>query len=100
MEPSLTSNHLKKASDLFKTLGDKTRVSILYLLRKKECNVTEISSYLNMEQSAVSHQLKVLRNARLVKYRKEGKSVYYQLNDDHVYEIIHQVMEHIGEEDE
>lgn len=98
MDPSMTETHLKKAGELFKTLGDHTRLSILYLLRKKECNVTEISQYLKMEQSAVSHQLKTLRSARLVKYRKEGKSVYYQLKDDHVYEIIHQVMEHIEEE--
>ena len=97
MNPNSSEEKIKSASQLFKTLGDQTRLSILFLLRQKECNVTEISQYLKMEQSAVSHQLKTLRTARLVKYRKEGKSIYYQLKDDHVYQIIHQGMEHIEE---
>ncbi|MDP4177900.1 MAG: metalloregulator ArsR/SmtB family transcription factor, partial [Bacillota bacterium] len=71
-------------ADLFKVLGDSTRIKILCALLQAEMCVCDISSLLGMTQSAISHQLRVLKQARLVKYRKDGKSVYYSLDDEHV----------------
>lgn len=85
--------------DLFKVLSDKTRLSIILLVKEKEMNVSEISQALNMEQSAVSHQLSVLRKARLLKGRREKRSVFYSPDDQHVYDILNQVIEHVLEED-
>lgn len=80
---------LNKLSDLFKVIGDKTRMKILYaLMQVEEMCVCDISVVLGKTTSAVSHQLRVLRQANLVKYRKEGKVVYYSLNDEHVKELI------------
>ncbi|WP_129408408.1 ArsR/SmtB family transcription factor [Marinitoga lauensis] len=80
---------LNKLSDLFKVIGDKTRMKILYVLMQvEEMCVCDISVVLGKTTSAVSHQLRVLRQANLVKYRKEGKVVYYSLNDEHVKELI------------
>lgn len=82
-------------SELFKTLGDPTRIKILFALSKEEMCVCDIAALLNMSQSAISHQLRVLRNVRLVKNQKVGKSVYYSLDDDHVKGIFEQGMEHV-----
>jgi len=71
-------------AELFKVFGDTTRIKILYALFASEMCVCDIAALINMTQSAVSHQLRVLKQARLVKYRKEGKVVYYSLDDDHI----------------
>jgi len=84
-------------SEIFKTLGDKTRVKILYALSKKELCVCDISAVLDMSASAISHQLRVLRNMKLVKYRKEGKMVYYSLDDEHVLHLLKMAYEHVME---
>ncbi len=85
---------------LFKVFGDPTRVRILYALSAGEMCVCAIGEYLEMDQSAVSHQLKVLKQHRLVKNRREGKTIYYSLADRHVFSIITQGWEHVTEETE
>ena len=85
-------------AELFKIVGDSTRVQILYaLLEAEELCVCDIASLMDVTQSAVSHQLRVLKSSKLVKFRKEGKTVYYSLADDHVCRILSQGMEHICE---
>ena len=84
-------------ADLFKIFGDTTRVKILYILFENERCVGDIAEILNMTQTAVSHQLRILKTNKLVKFRKEGKMVYYSLSDDHVTGIINLGMEHIEE---
>ena len=84
-------------SELFKVLGDYTRVNILFTLQKGEMCVCDIAQLLNMTQSAISHQLRVLKQARLVKYRREGKTVIYTVSDSHVETILSMGMEHIFE---
>ena len=84
-------------ADFYKIFGDTTRVKILYALDKSELCVCDISALLEMTVSAVSHQLKILRDSNLVKTRREGKVVYYSLADHHVQEIIESGMEHISE---
>ena len=79
---------------MFKILGDETRFRILYLLEDKEWNVNAIAEELGMEQSAVSHQLKKLRDANLVKSRRVGKKILYSQDDDHVYDILHMAVTH------
>ena len=84
-------------ADLFKIFADSTRIRILYLLHEGELCVCEIANALDMTISAVSHQLRVLKNSNLVKYRRDGKTVYYMLADNHVKSILNQGMEHIEE---
>jgi len=84
-------------ADLFKVFGDSTRIRILFVLFEAEVCVCDIAESLNMTISAISHQLKILKDSKLVKSRREGKSVFYSLADDHVRTIIGQGMEHIGE---
>ena len=84
-------------AELYKIFGDSTRIKILYALFESEMCVCDIASLLNMTQSAISHQLRLLKQSKLVKYRREGKTVYYTLADDHVYTIINQGMEHVAE---
>lgn len=84
-------------SDMFKTLGDRTRVRILYALSKEELCVCDISAVLDMSVSAVSHQLRLLRNKKLVKYRRDGKIVYYSLHDDHAVRLLKIAHEHATE---
>ena len=86
-------------AETFKVFGDTTRMKIISALLKKELNVSEISEITNCTQSAISHQLRVLKQAKLVKYRKDGKSAYYSLDDEHVSKIYEIGKEHI-EEDE
>jgi len=83
-------------AELFKVLGDQTRVKILFTLIKDEMCVCDIAELLEMSQSAISHQLRVLKQARLVKYRREGKTVYYSVSDEHVAVILNMGIEHIG----
>ena len=84
-------------AELFKVFGDTTRIRILYVLFEAEMCVCDIAQILNMTQSAISHQLRVLKQARLVRNRREGKQIYYSLADDHVRTIIGQGMDHIEE---
>lgn len=84
-------------ADFFKTLGDPTRVKILFLLKDNMICVQHLASELNMTSSAISHQLKTLRQQGLVKFKKIGKKVYYELNDDHVNEIMNIVNTHLDE---
>ena len=84
-------------AELFKVFGDTTRIRILYVLFESEMCVCDIAEILNMTQSAISHQLRVLKQARLVRNRREGKQIYYFLADDHVRTIIGQGMDHISE---
>ncbi len=85
-------------SDLFKIFGDTTRIKILYSLFEEEMCVCAIAELLGMTQSAISHQLKVLKDAKLVGNRREGKTIYYFLADDHVRTVIAQGFEHLTEE--
>ena len=88
-----TAQHL---ADLFKTLGDPTRIKILSLLTKtEEMRVYDIADSLTMGQSAISHQLRVLRSARLVKFRRDGKEVLYSIDDDHVMKLLGQGLKHV-----
>ena len=84
-------------AELFKVFGDSTRIRILYVLFEAEVCVCDLAAALNMTQSAISHQLKILKQNRLIKSRREGKSVFYSLADDHVRAIIAQWQEHIEE---
>ena len=84
-------------AELFKVFGDSTRIKILYVLFESEMCVCDIAALLGMTQSAISHQLRALKNARLVKSRREGKTVFYSLTDDHVKTIIDQGLEHVSE---
>jgi len=84
-------------AELFKVFGDSTRIKILYALFEAELCVCDISKLLGLTQSAVSHQLRVLKGSRLVKFRRDGKTVFYSLADDHVRKIIAQGMEHVSE---
>nr|MBP3599296.1 winged helix-turn-helix transcriptional regulator [Eubacterium sp.] len=88
---------LYELADLYKIFGDSTRIKIMYLLLKSEMCVCDIADVLNMNQSAISHQLRVLKQNKLVKNRREGKSMIYSLADHHVMSILSQGMEHIME---
>ena len=84
-------------ADFFKVFGDSTRIKILWALDKEEMCVCDLAVLLNMTKSAISHQLKTLRQEKLVKYRKDGKNVLYSLLDEHVKSILEVGLEHIGE---
>lgn len=88
---------LLNLAELFKVFGDPTRIRILYALSAGELCVCDIASVLNMSQSAISHQLRVLKQISLVKFRREGKTVYYSLADSHVETILKQGLEHVQE---
>lgn len=89
---------LNDLADLFKIFGDYTRIRILFVLSESEVCVCDLAQALNMTQSAISHQLKILKQSRLVKSRREGKSIFYSLADEHVETIIGKGREHIEEE--
>ena len=93
----LNYNTITDLSDFFKILGDSTRLQILMALEQSELCVSELSHLLNMTISAISHQLKSLKNAKLVKLRKEGKTVFYSLDDDHINKLLKVSFEHIIE---
>jgi len=88
---------LANVADLFKVLGDKTRTRILQALVQSEMCVCDLAYLLGMTQSSISHQLRVLKQAKLVKNRKDGKVVYYSIADDHVMQIFNQAFEHVIE---
>ena len=89
--------NLYELADLFKVFGDSTRIKILWALDEAEMCVCDIAVLLNMTQSAISHQLRVLRQARLIKNRKDGKVVFYSLEDEHIKQIFNQALIHINE---
>ena len=84
-------------AEVFKVFGDTTRIRILYALFESELCVNDMAQLLGLSQTAVSHQLRVLKNNKLVRFRKEGKIVFYSLSDDHVRSIIEMGMEHVEE---
>lgn len=84
-------------AELFKVFGDSTRIKILWALDESEMCVCDIATVLNMTQSAISHQLRVLKQAKLVKNRRDGKVIYYSLDDEHVKQIFDQGLNHISE---
>jgi len=88
---------IENLSNLFKVLGDQTRSKILYTIEENELNVTQICECVGMNKSAVSHQLRILRDAKLVKAKKDGKEVYYSFDDDHITTIFKFGLEHINE---
>ena len=88
---------LYELSDFFKILGDSTRINILFAIDGEPLCVCDIAELLGMTKSAVSHQLKVLRQSNLIKYKKSGKNVFYTLADEHVRDIIEKGLEHINE---
>ena len=93
----LPDNIIDDMAEFYKVFGDGTRVKILNALLCEEMCVCDLSHLLSMNQSAISHQLRVLKQARLVKNRKDGKVVYYSLNDDHIRGIFNQALEHVKE---
>ncbi len=84
-------------AEFFKVFADSTRIQLLYVLLKGELCVNDLSEELKMSQSAVSHQLRLLKNARLVRFRREGKTLLYSLCDNHIQSILDQGMDHISE---
>ena len=88
---------LYELAELYRVFGDSTRIKILYVLFESEMCVCDIAQVLGMTVSAISHQLKVLKQARLVKHRKDGKTVFYSLADDHVRTLIDQGVAHVNE---
>ncbi|MBR1508847.1 MAG: winged helix-turn-helix transcriptional regulator [Eubacterium sp.] len=84
-------------ADLFRIFADSTRIKILYALIDKELCVNDIAALLNATQSSVSHQLRILKDSKLVKKRRDGKEIYYSLDDEHVHMILSLGMEHIEE---
>lgn len=84
-------------AEFFKVFADSTRMKIIYALLNNELCVGDIANIANTTQSAISHQLRLLKNSKLVKYRKEGKTVYYSLDDDHIKQIVMKGREHIEE---
>ncbi len=88
---------LTELADFFKVMGDNTRIRLLWALEESEMCVSDLSVLLNMTKSAVSHQLKILRTAKLVRAQKNGKNVYYFLDDQHVKIVLEKALEHISE---
>ena len=88
---------LYNLAELFKVFGDSTRIRIMFTISDNEMSVLSIAEALNMEQSTISHQLRVLRQNKLVRVRREGKQIYYSLDDDHVKKIIEMGLEHVLE---
>lgn len=92
---ALSATEILNLAEIFKALGDPTRIRILHALSQEELCVCDLAEVLEMTQSAISHQLRVLRNLRLVKHRKEGKMVFYSLDDDHIINLFSQGLAHI-----
>ncbi len=94
---SADNETLYSLAELFKVFGDPTRIRILYALSIEELCVQDIADKLDMSQSAISHQLRILKQMSLVKFRRDGKTIYYSLADDHVATIMAQGLEHVCE---
>lgn len=97
LEKQPPEEHLYDLAELFKVFGDSTRIKILYALIEGELCVGDMAQLLNMSTSAVSHQLKILKDAKLVRFRRAGKIIFYALDDEHVRNILSTGMEHIEE---
>lgn len=97
LEKQPADEYLYDLAELFKVFGDSTRIKILYALFESDLCVGDMAQLLNISQSAVSHQLKILKDAKLVKFRREGKIIFYTLDDDHVRTILSMGMEHVEE---
>lgn len=95
MKPEIT---IQRLSETFKILGDSTRVKIIFALAQEELCVCDIAGLLGTTNSAVSHQLRLLRNMRLVRYRKEGKMAFYSLDDDHIKNLFDEGLRHVAEQ--
>lgn len=93
-KPTLDEHTLLNVTQIFKALGDSTRVRILYLLKEHEYSVNEIAQTLNLTQSNASHQLRLLKNLRLVKARRDGTTIYYSQDDAHVMNLLEQAIHH------
>lgn len=98
MSNMLKEDSIYELSELFKVFGDSTRIKILFSILRGELCVCDIANVVGVSQSGVSHQLRVLKQARLVRSRKEGKGVYYCLNDNHIHTIFKVALQHIEEE--
>lgn len=96
-EQTPDDNTLVRLAELFKIFGDPTRIKILYALLEQEMCVCDIAGLLNMSQSSISHQLRILKQSSLVKFRREGKMVFYSLADEHVMTILSQGFDHVTE---
>lgn len=90
---------LERLADFYKVMGDQTRLKILIALEKKELCVSDMCNVIGMSRSAVSHQLKALKAAKLIRSRKDGKAVYYFLDDEHIHSVVKVALTHILEED-
>lgn len=97
LQAPVPQQYIQPLAGIFKVLGDPTRLRILQQLMAGECCVNCLADELSMEQSAVSHQLRVLRDAHLVQYRRQGKTVCYSLADGHVYTLLEVGLEHVAE---
>ncbi len=93
----LQDDIINSLAELFKSMGDPTRLRILHALRQQELCVCDLSVVVNSSESAVSHQLRLLRTQKLVKFRREGKVLYYSLDDHHIEMLFHQGLEHVNE---
>lgn len=97
LETQPADEYLYELADIFKVFGDSTRIKILFALFESELCVGDLARLLGLSQSAVSHQLKTLKEAKLVRFRREGKIIFYSLDDDHVRTILSMGMEHVEE---
>lgn len=97
LERQPADEYLYELAELFKVFGDSTRIKILYALFESDLCVGDLAQLVNISQSAVSHQLKILKDAKLVKFRREGKIIFYMLDDDHVRTMLSMGMEHVEE---
>lgn len=97
LEKQPDDEYLYELAELFKVFGDSTRIKILYALLENELCVGDMALLLNLSQSSVSHQLRILKDAKLVKFRREGKIIFYSLDDEHVRTILSMGMEHVEE---
>lgn len=93
----ISDKELQDLSDLFQAFSEPNRIRILMLLKEETLNVSSLAKRLDQSPSAISHQLRILRNVNLVSYEKKGKEVYYSLADDHVHVIFSQAIEHVNE---
>lgn len=94
-ETMLPYEEFQVLAEIYKAIGDESRIKILYALSREELCVCELTDLMDISQSAVSHQLRLLRNLRIVKYRKSGKQVYYSLDDEHIMNILSQGIAHV-----
>jgi DNA-binding transcriptional ArsR family regulator len=94
-----SERNVMAVAETFRTLGDPTRVKVVQALAAEELCVCDIARLLGVSESATSHQLRVLRSQKLVKYRKEGKMAYYSLDDEHIEALMNEALEHVREDD-